>query len=130
MRKGIVLIGPSSAVPSFPGDVAQVLGVARSEDHDAPSGVLQAPGRDVMTLAPGGHYDFSSGSSIATGEITGIAALMLSRDATLTAANLHRLLDLASDSRDTAAGPDRSVNACQALAKLVSGADCAAHAAN
>ena len=126
MRKGIVIVGPATATPSFPGSMAQVLSVARSEDHNVASGLLQAPGRDVLTLAPGGQYGFSSGSSISTAEISGVAALMLSRDARLDAARLQHLLQDASDSRDTSSGPNRSVNACHAVASLVTGADCGA----
>lgn len=126
MRKGIVIVGPGTATPSFPGGVAQVLSVARSEDHDVAANTLQAPGRDVLTLAPGGQYGFSSGSSISTAEISGVAALLLSRDARLDAARLQRLLQESSDSRDTSSGPNRSVNACQAVARLVAGADCMA----
>jgi len=126
MRKGIVIVGPGTATPSFPGGLAQVLSVARSEDHDVAASVLQAPGRDVLTLAPGGQYGFSSGSSISTAEIAGVAALLLSRDSRLDAARLHQLLQDASDSRDTSSGPNRSVNACHAVAQLVAGADCGA----
>jgi len=126
MRKGIVIVGPGTATPSFPGGLAQVLSVARSEDHDVAVSTLQAPGRDVLTLAPGGQYGFSSGSSISTAEISGVAALLLSRDSRLDAARLHQLLQDASDSRDTSSGPSRSVNACHAVAQLVAGADCGA----
>ena len=37
--------------------------------------VLRAPGRDVVTLVPGGRYDFLSGSSLATAHVTGVVAL-------------------------------------------------------
>jgi subtilisin family serine protease len=67
MRAGIIIVGPGSAAPAFPGSLRNVLGVARSEDAAVPAGVLQAPGREVLTLAPGGRYDFFSVSSIATG---------------------------------------------------------------
>ncbi len=126
MRKGIVIVGPGATAPSFPGGIAQVLSVARSEDRDVAAGMLQAPGRDVLTLVPGGQYGFSSGSSISTAEISGVAALLLSRDARLDAAHLQRLLQDASDSRDTSSGPNRSVNACHAVASLMAGADCGA----
>jgi len=126
MRKGIVIVGPAAATPSFPGGVPAVLSVARSEDHDVAAGMLQAPGRDVLTLAPGGQYGFSSGTSISTAEISGVAALLLARDARLDATRLQRLLQDASDSRDTSSGPNRSVNACHAVALLVAGADCGA----
>ncbi len=129
IRKGIVIVGPGALTPSFPGGLTQVLGVARSEDRNVAANLLQAPGRDVLTLAPGGEYGFSSGSSISTGEITGIAALLLARNARLDTGHLHRLLDTASDSRDTTSGPSRAVNACRAVASLVPGANCEAMAA-
>ena len=129
MRAGIIIVGPGSAAPAFPGSLRDVLGVARSEDAAAPAGVLQAPGREVLTLAPGGRYDFFSGSSIATGEISGVAALLLARDSGLDAAQMHRILAAATDTHVTPAGPSRSVNACRAVSSLLRGADCDAKAA-
>jgi hypothetical protein len=125
MRAGIIIVGPGSVAPAFPGSLRNVLGVARSEDSAVPAGVLQAPGREVLTLAPGGRYDFYSGSSIATGEITGVAALLLARDSGLDAAKMYRILDEASETHATPAGASRSVNACRAVASLQHGADCA-----
>ena len=51
-----------------------------------------APGRDVLTLAPGGRYDFMSGSSLSAASISGAVALLLARDRTLTAEQAHRIL--------------------------------------
>jgi subtilisin family serine protease len=124
VRAGIIIVGPQTAIPSFPGSLSHVLGVARSEDRSAVAGVLQAPGREVLTLAPGGRYDFFSGSSIATGEITGITALLLAREADLDVGRAHALLSAATDTVVTAEGPTRSVNACRALAELIGNADC------
>jgi subtilisin family serine protease len=118
MREGIIIVGPDGDGPSFPGSLRNVLGVARSEDQAVGPDVLQAPGREVLTLAPGGRYDFSSGSSIATGEITGVTALLLARDPALGARRLHTLLRDATDTVSTAAGPTRTVNACRALETL------------
>ncbi len=123
-RAGIIIVGPHAGGPSFPGSLSQVLGVARSEDHSAAAGVLQAPGREVLTLAPGGRYDFFSGSSIATGEITGITALLLARESRLNAGRAHELLSAATDTVVTAEGPTRAVNACRALAELVGNTHC------
>ncbi len=95
-----------------------MLGVARSEDQSVSDGVLQAPGREVLTLAPGGRYDFSSGSSISTGEITGVTALLLARESGLDVRRVHTLLSESTDTVTTAAGPARAVNACRALATL------------
>ena len=119
MRAGIIVVGPSSDTPSFPGSLSNVLGVARSEDLNVPAGVLQAPGREVLTLAPGGHYDFASGSSISTGEITGIAALLLARQSGLDSTRIRALLSDATDTVVSSAGPARAVNACRALASLI-----------
>jgi subtilisin family serine protease len=124
MRSGIIIVGADGGGPSFPGSLENVLGVARSEDTAAPPGVLQAPGREVLTLAPGGRYDFSSGSSIATGEITGVTALLLERESRLDARRVHELLSAASETLPTAAGPARTVNACRALAALTGKGEC------
>ncbi|MDE2251461.1 MAG: S8 family serine peptidase [Gammaproteobacteria bacterium] len=124
MRAGIIIVGPDGEEPSFPGSLRNVLGVARSEDQAVPPDVLQAPGREVLTLAPGGRYDFSSGSSIATGEITGVTALLLARRPELDARRVHALLRDATDTVATAAGPARTVNACRALESLTGEHDC------
>ena len=124
MSEGIIIVGPREAGPSFPGSLRNVLGVARSEDPAVNADELQAPGREVLTLAPGGRYDFSSGSSIATGEITGVTALLLARKASLDARQVHALLHDSTDTVTTAAGTARTVNACRALAELVGINDC------
>lgn len=124
VRAGIIIVGAEGDGPSFPGSLSHVLGVARSEDRSAAAGVLQAPGREVLTLAPGGRYDFFSGNSIATGEITGIMALLLAKESGLNVTRAHELLSAATDTVVTAQGPSRSVNACRALAALAGTGDC------
>ena len=124
MRAGIIIVGPTGDGPSFPGSVEHVISVGRSEDRVAAATVLQAPGREVLTLAPGGRYDFYSGSSISTGEISGITALMLALRSNLDAGQAQALLSQATDTTDSPAGPVRSVNACLALASLVRSGEC------
>ena len=124
IRAGIIIVGPEGDGPSFPGSLSHVLGVARSEDRSVGAGVLQAPGREILTLAPGGRYDFFSGSSIATGEITGITALLLAKESGLDASRAHALMSGATDTVVTAEGPTRSVNACRALAALTGTDNC------
>ena len=47
----------------------------------------------MLTLRPHGEYDFSSGSSVAAAEITGVIALLISASSTrLDAAALRTLL--------------------------------------
>ena len=40
----------------------------------------QAPGRDIVSTAPGGSYDFATGSSFAAAHVTGAIALLRSRN--------------------------------------------------
>lgn len=127
-REGIIIVGPMGDGPSFPGSIEHVLNVGRSEDRVAGT-VLQAPGREVLTLAPGGRYDFFSGSSISTGEISGVTALMLALRSNLDATEAQSLLRAATDTTNSPAGPMRSVNACLALAALTGGQDCGKAAA-
>jgi subtilisin family serine protease len=87
--------------------------------------VLRAPARDIVTLVPNGHYDFASGSSLATAQVTGVVALLLARNQKLSVERLRTLLEQSTVRHDTTRGPFLSVNACAALAQLVPGAVCA-----
>jgi subtilisin family serine protease len=46
----------------------------------------------VLTLQPGGRYDYSSGSSIAAAHVSGVVALLLSADPRLNRATLGAAL--------------------------------------
>ena len=93
----------------FPAGQAGVL-VAGIAGTSLPPGVLPAPGRDVLTLVPGGRYDYASGSSLAAAHATGVAALLLAAEPGLDADRLQRLL--------AAEGGALSINAAQALLRL------------
>jgi len=51
-----------------------------------------APGSGIASTVPGNDYDFKDGTSMATPFVTGVAALLLSVDPTLTAAELKQLI--------------------------------------
>jgi subtilisin family serine protease len=123
---GVIVVGAASTDPRhvFPAGLPDVIAVAESEANHPLVDMLRAPARDIVTLVPDGHYDFASGSSLATAQVSGVAALLLARDRRLGAARLRELLEQSSRSHETARGPYRSVNACAALALLVSGAVC------
>jgi subtilisin family serine protease len=111
----------------FPAALPGVLPVAEAESapesrHD----ILRAPARDIVTLVPDGHYDFASGSSLATAQVTGVVALLLARNQKLGGERLRTLLAQTTSRHDTTRGPYLSVNACAALAQVVRGAVCAA----
>jgi major intracellular serine protease len=85
-ERGIVVVAAAQAqAPSFPADMAEVIGVLASDSGgrvSAPTwrkagGLMSAPGVEVITTVPGGSYDFQSGSSLSSAHISGLVALLL-----------------------------------------------------
>jgi subtilisin family serine protease len=128
---GVIVVGAASEDPrlGFPARLAGVLPVGEAERSPGSAanadGILRAPARDIVTLVPNGHYDFASGSSLATAQISGVVALLLARDQKLGAPRLREMLQQSTERHDTTRGPFLSVNACMALAMVVRGASCA-----
>jgi subtilisin family serine protease len=128
---GAIVVGAAGRDPdpkAFPSGLPQVLAVAEAEaeaEHADPR-LLRAPGRDIVTLVPGGHYDFASGSSLATAQVSGVIALLLARHHRLHAPDVLRILQASTQSRPTSRGPLRSINACAALSLLLNRAGCSA----
>jgi subtilisin family serine protease len=124
IAKGIVVVGAgsSSVTPGFPGNVLRV--ITAMSDQNKQTTMLHAPGEEVLTLAPGGRYDFSSGDSLATAAISGVAALLVAKQRDLSSERLMQLLVNASEDRlRTNAAP--VVNACRAIASLTGVDNCA-----
>jgi subtilisin family serine protease len=122
VRRGIVFVGAVSGLL----DQRGVIQVASSESRASDDGVLRAPGTEILTLLPGGHYDFATGDSISTAQVTGVVALMLAKDHALTASAAYQLLrDTSSD-----AGSRGKVDACAALVALVGRGSCEAAITN
>lgn len=123
----IVVIGAAGSAPrtqSFPAGVKGVLAVTESETELADAALLRAPGRDIVTLVPQGHYDFASGSSLATAQVSGVAALLLARNRRLSATDVGRILQASMSQREASTSTGTSVNACAALAMLVPRSQC------
>jgi len=124
---GVIVVGAVSDDPrfGFAGKLPRVLPVVEAETlANKGDEVLRAPARDIVTLVPNGHYDFASGSSLATAQVSGVVALLLARNQKLGINRLRELLTESTEDHDTTRGPFRSVNACVAVAKLVRGASC------
>ncbi len=125
---GIIVVG---AVPAdglrraFPTDIASVIAVDAIESGHSNSGILRAPGLDVVSLAPHGHYDFYSGSSLATAEVSGLVALLRAQSPHLTARDAQALL-AESAAAESVEGRAVAPNACAALASMMHGKRCAA----
>jgi subtilisin family serine protease len=125
---GVIVVGAVSDDPrfGFPARLNHVLAVAEAETSQGRADdVLLAPARDIVTLVPNGHYDFASGSSLATAQISGVVALLLARNQKLGIVRLREVLAQSTERHDTTRGPFLSVNACSAVAQLVRGANCA-----
>ena len=108
---GSVVVGaaPSGAhAGGFPTALAEVLAVSALEDGPPASGALAAPGRDILTLMPGGAYDFASGSSMAAAHVSGTVALLRGIDGRLTPAAVRGLLG----------GTGAGIDACRAVQRL------------
>lgn len=88
----ITAMPPDGKLSGFPDGAPGVIVVRTSATTPAPAGVVSAPGDDILTTQPGGGYDFTSGSSMATAHVSGIVALMLSLAPGLDPASVHAIL--------------------------------------
>jgi subtilisin family serine protease len=127
MQRGMIFIGatpPAGVQAGFPTDVDGVLAVAAAEEAGDAERQLRAPAREVLTLVPGGHWDFASGSSIAAAEVTATVALLLSQRPHMPASEVFRVLARTSQNLTTHDVPLVSVNACAALADVLQRSGC------
>lgn len=122
VQRGILVVGavpPNGRIDGFPVGVPGVIAVASVEDamRFAPGQVLAAPGRDILTLTPGGRYDYASGSSLATAHVSGALALLLALRPRLAPAAATALL---------AGRADGPIDVCRAVSRLGMAGECAA----
>ena len=123
LEQGMLVVGAAGKGPEdrFPGEVEGVITVD-SLTNNAKSGdkshTILAPGNKILTTAPNDAYDFFSGSSFATAHVAGVAALIRQRKPHLSSAVIEQLL---AGTADEASG---YANACQALARVVTGGSC------
>jgi len=110
----IAALPPDGGLDGFPADVPGVIVVNSSGSAVDPPGVLNAPGNDILTTQPDGGYDFTSGSSMAAAQVSGIAALLVSLDPDLDGRAIHDLLTRTSK----VTGGVLQVNAAAAVAAL------------
>lgn len=120
-ERGILYVGAAprdAPADGFPVGAPGVIAVDMAESGSRRPGVLRAPGREVVTLVPGGTYDFVSGPSVAAAHVSGTIALLLARHADLDRDTVYRLLERSGS----------QINACVALAQLTAGREssCAA----
>src|SRR5262245_617238 len=133
--RGIVLVaavgnaGPNSA-PLFPASDPRVIAVTATDATDKLFGAavrgshiaVAAPGVDIALLAPGGGFQFASGTSFAAAHVSAIVALLLERNPRLTPGAVRQLLlstarPLSTKGRDELFGAGLA-DAFQALSAL------------
>jgi Subtilase family len=120
--KGIVLVaaagnaGPQSP-PLYPAADENVIAVTAVDENDkllpqanqGPHIALAAPGVNVLEPAPGGAYGYTTGTSVASAHVSGVAALIIERDPGIDVATLEEVLyssarDLGPKGRDSQFG--------------------------
>jgi subtilisin family serine protease len=103
--KGIVLVaaagnaGPKSP-PLYPGADPNVIAVTATDVNDrlfpgANRGryiAVAAPGVDILVPAPDDTYQLTTGTSVASAEVSGLAALLLERNPNLTPEDVRAIL--------------------------------------
>ena len=134
MESGVVVVAahPMDADQgrNFPASLADVIGVAALhsprtaspviESGDVATAPLVAPGNEILVAIPNDRYDFRSGSSIAAAHVTGVVALLLAEDASLSTEQILHALRLSQSYRNEVF----SVDACAALQFVHIANDC------
>ncbi|HEY1312582.1 MAG TPA: S8 family serine peptidase [Steroidobacteraceae bacterium] len=124
LRRGVLFVGAAGEFTHQPG-VIEVASAGGAELGSA----LYAPGSEILTLLPGGHYDFASGDSIATAQVSGVLALLLARNSALSAAAAYRLLHDTSSPNGSPNGATALIDACAAVVSLIGQGSCSQGAA-
>lgn len=128
LAAGVVIVAADAETGnpagSFPASVTGVIAVSNADLEARPQAraTVAAPGRDVLTLAPRGTYDFVSGSSMASAIVSGVAALVLERRSRLAPDNVGELLR--TTARRGTAELAGLVNACDAVARAAGRSPC------
>jgi Subtilase family len=122
-RRGMIFVGAVPAdgrLDGFPLGIPGVIAVDEAGRSGASLAVLHAPGREILSLAPAGRYDFASGSSFAAAHVSGAIALLRARVPDLDAATLFGVLER-TGAHDT---HGEWINVCAALAAVAPQDDC------
>jgi subtilisin family serine protease len=104
-KRGVVLVaaagnaGPQSP-PLYPAADPNVIAVTATDMDDklfsgANRGAhiaVAAPGVDILAPSTGGTYQFTTGTSVASAQVSGVVALLIERNPALTPGDVRRIL--------------------------------------
>ncbi len=125
VERGIVVVTALPAQEASDGFPASQAGVLVAQSPASPRNArwpdsIAAPSDEILTTVPAAEYAFMSGTSLAAAHVTGLVALVLEEAPEFGASQIASLL------RETsiASAGGKTVNACQALAKLTESSVC------
>jgi thermitase len=113
-NKGVVIVAcagnDSSSTAVYPAALNHVVAVAATDATDAKAGFsnygtwisVAAPGDNIYTTVNGGTYGYWYGTSFASPQVAGLAALILSRNSSLTN---QQVVDLIKNNSDDLGAP-------------------------
>ncbi len=108
-QRGVILVGAAGNYGNgawhYPAAHEHVIGVAATDATDRRAGFssygpfvsVSAPGLSIMSTYRGGQYNYMSGTSMATPHVSGLAALILSRNPTLSNAQVRSIIESTAD---------------------------------
>ncbi len=122
--RGCVLVAAAGNVDQeglfYPGGYDETIAAGASDVYDQRAGFssfgknldVLAPGSNIISTLPDDHYGTQGGTSMATAHVTGLAALVLSKDPDLTAEEIRSIItasarDLGPDGWDAQTGNGR-----------------------
>lgn len=130
IERGIIVVaadvGTGNEKENFPASMEGVISVQSTKpatiQHTLASAAIAAPGEKILTTLPYGTYDFISGSSIATAEVSGVVALLLELKPNLSGTEVRAILSKAKPV--THDGVTSGVNASLAVNSLCEADSC------
>lgn len=107
----------------FPASHPGVLAVAGDMAASIGSKVIIAPGHDVPSTLPGGRWDFVTGSSFATAQVSGIVALLCQLSPRISPSRVRAAL-MPAPTTHAAAERAPLLNACAAVSRTTGTCAC------
>lgn len=116
----VAAVGPHKN-QNFPAVIPGVLAVMQSGStmELSKQEYLHAPGKKILATTPDNQYDFFSGSSFSTAQVSGLIALIKERKPHISNENIYTALKSSEPLFRKIQKQNTSVNACTALANII-----------